>query len=220
MITSNIEREKVNSIARDLESRGYEVILEPYPDSLKNLPFNLGDYRPDLIAFKGKGGCVVEVKLKSERISIEYFQDITQRISQHQNWRFLIATLDDLSELDFIDAAHDLPEWQELKQRIKTIDQLLQNSLLEPAFLYLWSLIEVSLRKQAIIASIPIERWSLIKLIRYLYDMGELSLETYETLDSFIPLRNKIVHGLETPLKRQDCQQLLMLSQDLLAQWS
>lgn len=220
MTTISKEQEKVNSIAADLESRGYQVIIDPRPNNLQNLPFNLGDYRPDLIAFKDQGGCVVEVKLKSDRIPVEYFQDIAQRISQHQHWRFLIATLDDLNELDFIDPAHDLPDWQELKKRLEIVDQLLKDSLLEPAFLYLWSLIEVSLRKQAIAAAIPIERRSLIKLIRYMYDVGELSLETYETLDSFIPLRNKVIHGLGLSLERQDCQELLDLSRDLLTQWS
>lgn len=220
MKTISKEQEKINSIATDLESRGYQVIIEPNQHSLQNLPFDLGNYRPDLIAFKDQGGCVVEVKSRRDRISVERFQEIAQQIGQYPNWRFLIATLDDLIDLDFVDTAHDLPDWQELQKRLETIEQLLKDSLLEPAFLYLWSLIEVSLRKQAIAAAIAIERWSLIKLIRYMYDMGELSLETYETLESFIPLRNKVAHGLGIVLDRQDCKKLLDLSRGLLTQWT
>ncbi|NJL83283.1 MAG: hypothetical protein HC890_10630 [Chloroflexaceae bacterium] len=47
-------------MARELSQNGYEVTIEP---SSQDLPFALGNYQPDLIAFKGtQGGIILKVK--------------------------------------------------------------------------------------------------------------------------------------------------------------
>lgn len=47
----------IESVMEDLKQHGYGVILNP---SSKDLPFDLGHYHPDLVAFKDGGGLVME----------------------------------------------------------------------------------------------------------------------------------------------------------------
>ena len=62
----------------------------------KDLPFDLGTYRPDLVAGKSKNkGYIIEVKTSSVQISVGRYQEIASIISQHTGWRFLLITGDD-----------------------------------------------------------------------------------------------------------------------------
>lgn len=215
--------EKINSIAEDLRQKNHDVIIQPSTQDLETLPFDLQQYNyvPSIIAFNHEGGCIVEVKLKSRPVSVERFLSITETIAQHSGWRFLIATLDDISEFDLLEALQDFPDWQTLVQRLLVARQLLDNDdFLEPAYLYVWNLIEIALRKRMLDVSLSLERWQPMKLIKNLYSLGELSEDEYDYLELSLPHRNKIVHGLMTSINHVDCHKLYEVSQSLFERWS
>ena len=82
-----------SSIAEKYRKKGFEVITNTQS---KELPFDLGTYRPDLVVRKSKNkGYIIEVKTSSAQISVGRYQEIASNISQHTGWRFLLITGDD-----------------------------------------------------------------------------------------------------------------------------
>ena len=57
------EHERAKLLAKELEDQGYSVILEPDPSQI---PFNIMNYRPDLIAMDAAGNLIVEVRTRSD----------------------------------------------------------------------------------------------------------------------------------------------------------
>ncbi|MBF0564181.1 MAG: hypothetical protein HQK89_02950 [Nitrospirae bacterium] len=84
----------IKELAGKYERQGYEVFLEPGKDTV---PFELGNYRPDLVAKRGAENLMIEIKARHARFSIEYFRDIVETVSKRQGWKFLLVTLDDES---------------------------------------------------------------------------------------------------------------------------
>ncbi|MBD2177301.1 hypothetical protein H6F42_10305 [Pseudanabaena sp. FACHB-1998] len=200
MITTNKslqEQQKIKSTAQQLQEHGYKVVTEP---SKSDLPFNLGGYLPDLIATKDDRGIVFEVKTTFKRLSVDRLQNIAEQVASHQGWRFVLITLDDENEENLQLEEKDFPYWQELESRLLKVDTLIQESFFEPATLFLWSILEAALRKKAIIENIPIERFPVNYLLDHLYSRGEISIDQFEIFKDFLKFRNKIAHGIMTPI--------------------
>ncbi|MGV2389048.1 MAG UNVERIFIED_CONTAM: hypothetical protein LVR29_14600 [Microcystis novacekii LVE1205-3] len=54
-------------VAQRYEKEGYRVFIEP---QRQTLPFNLGSYRPDLLAMKSENdGYIIEIKTNANRVS-------------------------------------------------------------------------------------------------------------------------------------------------------
>jgi len=200
MITTNQslqEQQKIQSTAQKLQERGYKVVAEP---SKSDLPFNLGGYLPDLIATKNDQGIIFEIKNSFKRLSIDRLQNLAEQIASHNGWRFVLITLDDESDDVFPLEAKDFPYLQDLESRLSKVDILIQSSLFEPAILFLWSILELLLRRKAVIENIPIERFPTSNLLDHLYSRGEISMEQFDIFKDFLKLRNQIAHGLMIPI--------------------
>ncbi len=191
------EQQKIQSTAQKLQERGYQVVTEP---SKSDLPFNLGGYLPDLIAIKDDQGIIFEIKTTFKRLSVDRLQNIAEQVASHHGWRFVLITLDDENEEFFQLEEKDFPYWQDLESRLSKVDILIQSSLFEPAILFLWSILELLLRKKAVIENIPIERFPASNLLDHLYSRGEISMEQFDIFKDFLKLRNQIAHGLITPI--------------------
>ena len=187
--TRPLDRQNTELTAQKLLEQGYRVIVEP---SLDQLPFNLGNYRPDLIAFKDQTGIILEVKEKKQYFSIDRLQEIAEIVASHPGWRFSVITVDDVDKNLLSNNESDLPSWETLQVKITEIETLVKNELLEPALLYLWSILESALRKQAIIQHLPIERFSSIKLLDYMYSSGEISIVEFNLIKPLLEQRNRI----------------------------
>jgi hypothetical protein len=211
------EIQKIQSVAQDLAKKGYRVVIEPKSE---DLPFSLGSYRPDIIAFAEKGGLIIEVKLTSSQVSADRFQEIAETIASHENWRFRLITLDDMSQISILNQDEDLPSWESLKSKLISIETLIQNLMIEPALLYLWGVIEVILRKRAIIQNLPIERFSMKKLLNHMYSSGEISMDELDLIQALFEKRNRIAHGLMTPVRNDDVEKLFQTTISLVNQWS
>jgi hypothetical protein len=107
--------------------------------------------------------------------------------------------LDDESEDILPLEAKDFPYWQDLESRLSKVDILIQSSLFEPAVLFLWSILELLLRKKAVLENIPIERFPANNLLEHLYSRGEISMDQFDIFKDFLKFRNKINHGIITP---------------------
>jgi len=85
-----LERNRLQGIAEKYKSQGFEVVIEP---SKFLLPFDLGNYCPDLMARKGSDeGYIIEIKNSIAKISVDRYREIAEIVAQHHGWRFLLIT--------------------------------------------------------------------------------------------------------------------------------
>ncbi|MEN9866817.1 MAG: hypothetical protein RL748_2407 [Pseudomonadota bacterium] len=209
--------EKIESLVAELGQNGYRVCVAP---STADLPFPLGNYQPDLIAFKGEGGMMLAVKNSYRQISVDRFHEIALQIAAHHGWRFILLTLNDISEQIFPASQEQLPNWNSLSGKVKQISFLLNKHMLEPALVYLWSLVEAALRRRAFDECIPIERFPALNLLNQMYSCGEVSISEHEILKALLEQRNKVAHGLSLQLEVEHIKRPLQALTDLIGKWT
>jgi hypothetical protein len=215
-VQGNPHNAKLDALAEDYARDGFVVLKEPSPGQL---PFDLGDYRPDLVAIKGDTGLVVEVKASASRISIDRLQQTAGAVASHPGWRFLLVTLDDVDSRKIPTTAIELPTWPELEAKLAQVKGLLEKGMAEPALLYLWSVFEAALRRRAIAQNIPVERLPANSLLRHLYSQGEISVDQIDTLEEFFDRRNRLAHGAKETIDADFVQRLVLAVGELIAEW-
>ena len=191
-ITQSLYEQRIESTAQELLANGYKVSIEPL---VADLPFELGGYRPNLIATKDAEGIVLEIQTTLNRLSVDRFQDISERVATHHGWRFLLITLDDTSEQILPSSGNELPSWHELNTRLVTLNMLIEDLLFEPAILYLWSILEAAFRKRSIAQNLPISRFPTKQLLNHTFSSGEISISEFDLFKTSLEIRDKISHG-------------------------
>ena len=135
-----------SKIAEKYRLKGFEVVIEP---SKSLIPFDLGNYHPDLIARKSSDeGYIIELKNSTSRISVDRYREIAEIVAQHHGWRFLLITVDDIS-LEDAKGNDELLTWEQMLQRKEQAQRFLAIGEVEVAFLYLWGILEAAMRQQA-----------------------------------------------------------------------
>ena len=215
--TKTLYDEKVKSLAEKYESQGFRVSIEPKTDEL---PFELGNYQPDMIAIKDDSGLVIEVKTSLSRMSVDRLQALAEEVSKHPGWRFLLLTLEDIEAKSLPGTSEQFPSWQELTHRFIQAHKLIENDEIEPAFLLMWSIFEGALRKRAVDVSIPIERFPVIGLLRHLYSLGELSISQFELAQACFEVWNRLAHGYIENLNLPVVHNFDNLVRELLGKWT
>jgi hypothetical protein len=208
--------EKIDSLASSYAKQGFAVLREP---SSSELPFDLGDYQPDLIVTKGDSRLIIEVKTTASRISVDRFQSLAQEISRHPGWRFLLVTLDDVDSSKIPTTSSELPTWPQLLAKLQQTQALIEEGALEPALLYLWSIFEAALRKRAIIQSIPVERLPASTLLNHMYSQGEISVDDVDLFREFMSKRNRIAHGANEQIDTNLVASVFQVINRLLIDW-
>ncbi len=208
--------EKVKFLAEKYETQGFRVLLEPKTDEL---PFDLGNYQPDIIAIKDGSSLVIEVKNSLNRLSVDRLQAIAEEVSTHPGWHFLLVTLEDIEAKSLPGTPEQFPSWQELTNRFIQAHKLIENDEIEPAFLLMWSIFEGALRKRAVDVSIPIERFPVIGLLRHLYSSGELSISQFDLAQACFEVWNRLAHGYIENLNLPVVHNLDKLVRELLTEW-
>ncbi|MBO1055187.1 MAG: hypothetical protein HEQ27_01105 [Dolichospermum sp. JUN01] len=216
--TKTLHHDKVKSLAEKYVNEGFNVVIEPKMNQLQ-LPFNLGNYQPDIIATKNNSGLVIDVKTSTNRVSVENLQAISEEISRHPDWRFLLVTLEDIEAESLPGTSEELPSWEELIDHFSQVSKLIENNNIEPAFLFLWSVFEGALRKRAVDVSIPVERLPAIRLLRTMYSLGELSISEFDIIQAYFEKRNRLAHGYIQKLDSEVLPTFIMLVVKLLIEW-
>ncbi|MEH1904150.1 MAG: hypothetical protein V7L04_22755 [Nostoc sp.] len=214
--TKTLYDQKLKSLVEKYESQGFRVFSEP---KTNELPFDLGNYQPDMIAIKDGAGLVIEVKTSISRVSVDRLQALAEEVSTHPGWRFLLVTLEDIEAKSLPGTSEELPSWQELTDRFFQAHRLIENDEIEPAFLFMWSIFEGALRKRAIDVSIPIERFPFIGLLKHLYSLGELSISQFDLTQACFEVRNRLAHGYIENLTLPVVHNFGNLVRELLKEW-
>lgn len=201
-------------VAEKYQQQGFSVIANP---AFSLLPFDLGGYRPDLIAQKEPDqNYIIEVKSSSRQISVDRFRSIAEIVHAHPGWKFLLVTVDD--ELP-IGSELDLFQYTEAQQRAGQAETLIAGGASEAAFLFLWSTLEGMMRRRSMDSGIPIERLTPLAMINHLYSQGELSREQFHAAKELVSIRNRAVHGYRDPQLEVGVNKLLLLVRELANEW-
>lgn len=218
---SNVERahdDFEQEVAQRYKQQGYKVIVEPQKSEL---PFDLGTYKPDLIVMKSPDeGYIIEAKSAVSQTPIDRYRDISEIVSGHPGWSFLLVTGEDvpLSGQD-IDS-EGLLTWGQMLERQSQAERLISLGEVDAAYLLLWGIFEAALRRRAKQAAIPIERLQTSALIKHLYSQGVLPLEQFDQAMELDTVRNRIAHGYQAPEPQKAARQLQKLVQDVLSSWA
>lgn len=204
---------KAREIASTFERNGYQVFIEP---TTEQVPIDLGGYKPDLVAIKGEQGIVVEIKVSLKRLPTKKFNEISNMVSSHKGWKFALVTLDDDVSNILSLANARLPSTDELKKRLDDVDKLIMLNMLPSALVLLWAQIESWLRIKADKNGEKLNFLQPKRLINFLYSYGELSMEQVDSLNELMQLRNKIVHGFDDTVSKEQLEIGLQILQELM----
>jgi hypothetical protein len=215
-MTQHEEKAAVLRVAQGLERDGYTVLIEP---SQESVPIDVGGYQPDIIATRGEDHILVEVKTRSNPRNLERYKEIAERVRGYPNWRFMLTTVTPEYASDQ-PAITDRTTPEELLALLKRLDLLIETENYEFALPYLWNALMVGLRIEAERKHVPVDATSDLRVINYMYSLGELSHEDYEVFKSYYDLRNTAVHQLNPKVRRDQITGFQEYLRKKLAEWN
>jgi hypothetical protein len=200
-------------VAQRYREAGYEVFLYPEPTMI---PFDLGRYRPDILARKDNLNLVIEVKSTSNiGASYERLREVIEETRRHEGWRFVLVTERDLAEIPSRDDA-DQASWEEIQDGMKSAEKLKSMGEQQAAYLLLWIAFEQAIRKLSMESGLPLERLAPAVMIRQLYSEGVLSMEQFDAARSSLETRNLVVHGFRNANLGEGYRQLEKILTEIL----
>ena len=208
--------EKVRELAERYKSQGFQVSVGP---ATVAFPFELGNYRPDLIAQKDDQHFIVEMKDFGDRVPVERYRDLAEEVGRHPGWRFLLVTMNDVESRSLPGSPDELASRQEVTERVARAGRLLDAGDLDAAFLLMWSALEALLRRHAQSVALPLERLPSQALLKHLYSQGELSMAQFDRAMAALQLRNLVSHGSPAPQLGDAARDLYSLIEDLSGEW-
>jgi uncharacterized protein YutE (UPF0331/DUF86 family) len=192
MSTSPIEQEKIQAIAAEYSSKGYDVRVCPSHDQL---PSFLRPFDPDIVAMSPAGNVVIQVKSSSRFDAVEA-QKIAEAVESNAQWRFEMVFVSPPVAPD-VPAQEQLAADEHVTRMLADAETLSQEGHLEAASLIAWSAVETILRRRAQSDAPEIERQSSARVLKHLYSLGRLDPEIYEKLLRLMEFRNAVAHGFQ-----------------------
>lgn len=205
----------VNAIAKEYEGNGYHVMVEPDPSVI---PFDLNNYRPDILATKGDENLIIEVKTRKNPKMMERYKEILRIVNQHKGWRFLLATVDEPGQPGN-QAANVVLEEPSIAKAFRELEPLLQSDMYKLAVPYLWQIYMSGVRLVADKLEVPVDITSDRGVLDYMYSLGEISFEDYEASKKYFELRSKLVHFLGVNVSREQVDEVKNFVEKKLSGW-
>ena len=207
----------LNGLVERYLREGFAVLKEPDPQAV---PFDLGGYRPDLLAWKGGQHLIIEVKTQAERISFDSLRSVADEVRRHEGWQFLLVTGQDVEETPMPGETEDKFSWEEAARALKEASAAGTPHARTLAFIHLWVVFERAMRYQSRCIALPVERLASPRtMIEQLYSLGELSAAQFEIALQLVRIRNQVFHGLFGAGVDDDLNRLAGLVQELRQDW-
>ncbi|MCF7716855.1 hypothetical protein H9X98_03885 [Aeromonas jandaei] len=199
-----IDSKKELELQDKYKGLGYSVMLNP---SREKLPFDLGDYIPDLVCIKGDETLIIEIKSGHWRHDLEKYKEIARRVSEHKYAKFLIIQSEsDAKQLNASEVNFDT------SNAIEKIKKLINLGINDAALFFAWNLVVNNLRK-LLINEFNIDAKINDKvLINQLYSDGVISMDLYDKLIYFMRMRNEVAHSINLEISKEIPQELLEIA--------
>ena len=191
---THVGRQRVQELAQEYRSKGYEVITEPSPEQL---PDFLCQYRPDLLVRKGSESIVVEVKTRSSLAGNPQIRDLARVLDAKPGWKFELVTVREKEKLNAPEDARPFAR-EDVYSRLETVEELLETGSPEAAFLLGWGALEATVRLLVEKEQLTLERISPSYLLHQAVTNGVISREDYALLLGAMKYRNALAHGFKT----------------------
>lgn len=192
----------LEDVAGRYRSEGYDVHIEP--QGARVPPF-LADYKPDLIARRGRDRVVIEIKRSDEARRKGKLRDIAARIKAEPGWRFDIVL-------------YDPANYQRPKKASKRLMRASLDASMElfgkgekvAAVLLAWSVLEAAGRlAMEKIEGEAEDTLAPADLLKSLVSHGELDEGDFTDLMRIYRERNRLAHGeLRTSLSSDEFNKL------------
>ncbi len=186
-------QQRVQELAQEYRSKGYEVITEPSPEQL---PDFLCEYQPDLLVRKGSESIVVEVKTRSSLAENPRLRDLARVLQATPGWKFELVTVREKEKLDAPEGARPFTI-EDVSSRLETAEGLLEAGSSEAAFLLGWGALEATVRLLAEEDQLALDRLAPSYLFKQAVINGVISGEAYDMLRRAMKYRNALVHGFK-----------------------
>ena len=190
MTIGEMEAQRIESLAAQYRSRGYEVHLHP---DRELLPSFLAGFSPDMIALSPVDNVVIQVKTPAT-FDAEQVEKLAGIVQGQRPWRYEVALIN-LPNAPDVPAQEELAPEEHVAQLIRNAELLASQDQVEAAALLVWSAIETILRRRARTAAPELERQSSARVLKHLYSLGQIQRDLYETLSQLMEFRNAIAHG-------------------------
>lgn len=200
------ESQKELELQEKYSSLGYSVLLNP---SREELPFDLGNYRPDLICTKENEILIIEIKSGHWRHDLDKYKEIAKKVSKYKNAKFLLiqSETNDIKQVNIPETDSDT------NAAIKKIEMLIKLEINDAALMFAWNLTVANLRR-LLKSEFKIDTNINDKvLINQLYSDGIISMSLYDKLIEFMKLRNEVAHSINLQISKDMPQKLLNLAQ-------
>lgn len=185
-----LETRLADVTAEQYRSKGYVVSRG---EALDVLP----GFRADLVARKGDEVKVIEVKCRSTLTATPEVSELARLLNTKPGWSFELVLVGEPEGLDSPDDAKSF-EGENILQRIKQAERVLESGFPEAAFLLAWSAFEAVLREMIEEEGVSIKR---ITTSGYVLNLavihGVISRDDYQDLAGTMKYRNAISHGFE-----------------------
>ena len=209
------EIQAVRSAAADLEKQGYAVTVEPDPSEI---PFDLNQYRPSILATRGKENLLIDVKVRGAHRSIDRYQQIAEIVGVHKNWRFMLSTVEALEPINRV-TGEGPADPQSLKKMLDRVEPLLEGDSYDLVLPYLWSVYISAMRITGGRYNIPVDATSDRSVLKAMYSLGEIDIDEYKMAQQFLSARNRAVHSLDIDISRESVLDMYSHTKRRLFEW-
>ena len=185
---------QVEIAAIQYTQEGYKVSVNPTQDLL---PTFLREFKPDIVATKGRDKVIVEVRAKGKIRQVDYWKRLEQITDEHPEWRVEIISEPQISQTARV-APNDLLSTPALRDRIVLAERLTDSGEFDMAILAAWIAIEGLLRRLVIENDLVLDASSIPALASNLTSEGIINRVSYFKIMKLLQDRNRIVHGLKS----------------------
>lgn len=208
MTLTELEERETRRVAEELRQKGYRVVLAPHAS---DIPAFLGEFVPDLLAFREGDNLVVEVK----GASVKNLERVVESIEREPGWTFVLV-VPPLSGTEADEIGFEEPS--EIRKRLDDPAKLYADGQKVAAILLAWAVFEAAARRRvAVDGSDPARALGAEGLVRRLIHLGYLEQRAVEELRHVVRARNRAAHGdLGVGVDLEDLALLKRVTEELL----
>lgn len=208
-----LEAAKLKELAKEYNTKGYEVLIEPtgaeLPEPLRNL-----NYVPDLLAKSGDINVVIEIKSHRTIKHSSHLAKVSEIINGLDGWEFEFVYTNPKKQSDGFIYTYDTYSFSECQNYLDKAKEFLSirevKNYDDAALMLIWSAVERVLQASYSTYSKKQKISVGNSLIRDAIILGILPRRDQEFLESMFKKRSQVAHGaINYKAPRKDLKKLL-----------